>query len=221
MYGVAEEKIASVPGYSFSSALSKHKGETWDPDKLNEWLNDPQSFAKGTKMTFPGIPNEQQRADVIAYLETMTPGGERAEKAIVEKYAAAAKQQAAAKPAAPAAKAPNGKEAITALLAKADAKKGEQLTQVCKACHTFNKGGANGIGPNLFGVYGGPIAEDRGGYQFSEALSKDKGEKWTAERLNDWLTDPQHFAKGTKMTFPGFPSAKERADAIAYLETLK
>jgi cytochrome c len=110
---------------------------------------------------------------------------------------------------------------IAPLLAKADPKKGQQLTTVCQVCHTFDKGGANKIGPNLWNVVGQPIGEDRGGYAFSDALEKHKGEKWDPERLNDWLDSPQHFAQGTKMTFAGFPQPQNRADVIKYLESLK
>ncbi len=112
-------------------------------------------------------------------------------------------------------------EPIAPLLAKADPKKGQQLTTVCQACHTFDKGGPNRIGPNLWGVFGGPIAEDRGGFAFSSALEADKGQKWDPEKLNEWLDNPQHFAPGTKMTFVGFPKAENRADVIAYLQSLK
>jgi cytochrome c len=112
-------------------------------------------------------------------------------------------------------------EPIAPLLAKADPKKGQQLTTVCQACHTFDKGGPNKIGPNLWDVVGQPIGEDRGGFAFSSALEADKGQKWDPEKLNDWLNNPQHFAPGTKMTFAGFPKAENRADVIAYLQTLK
>lgn len=71
LYGVAEESIAAVPGYQFSQALAAHKGEKWDPAKLNVWLYKPQDFAKGTKMAFPGLPKPQDRADVIAYLASL------------------------------------------------------------------------------------------------------------------------------------------------------
>ena len=111
-------------------------------------------------------------------------------------------------------------EPIAPLLAKADPKRGEQLTKVCTTCHTFNKGGANKVGPNLWGVTEEQIASVPG-YQFSAALEKDKNEKWDPEKLNEWLANPQSFAKGTKMTFAGFPKAQDRADVIAYLETLK
>ena len=111
-------------------------------------------------------------------------------------------------------------EPIAPLLAKADPKKGEQLAKICATCHTFNKGGANKIGPNLWDVTEEEIASVPG-YQFSAALEKDKNEKWDPEKLNQWLYNPQSFAKGTKMTFAGFPKAQDRADVIAYLGTLK
>src|SRR5579862_9968352 len=71
LFGVMAENIASVPSYPFSAALAADKGEKWDPDKLNAWLQSPQSFAKGTKMSFPGLPKVQDRADVIAYLSSL------------------------------------------------------------------------------------------------------------------------------------------------------
>jgi len=111
-------------------------------------------------------------------------------------------------------------EPIELLLATADPKRGEQLTKVCAVCHTFNKGGANKVGPNLWGVTEEGIAAVPN-YQFSAALQSDKGQKWDPENLNQWLYNPQSFAKGTKMTFVGFPKAPDRADVIAYLNTLK
>ena len=126
--------------------------------------------------------------------------------------ATAAKAEAPGKPAAP--------EPIGPYLAKADAKHGEQVAKVCLQCHTFAKGEPNKIGPNLFGVMDENIASVPG-YQFSPALSADKGEKWDPDKLNIWLEHPQDFAKGTKMTFPGLPKEQDRADVIQYLESLK
>ena len=111
-------------------------------------------------------------------------------------------------------------EPIEPLLAAADPKRGEQLSKVCVVCHTFNKGGANKIGPNLWDVTEEGIAAVPN-YQFSAALLADKGTKWDSEKLNQWLYSPQSFAKGTKMTFAGFPKPQDRADVIAYLNTLK
>jgi cytochrome c len=105
-------------------------------------------------------------------------------------------------------------------MSKADAKHGEQVAKVCLQCHTFDKGGANKIGPNLFGVLDENIASVRG-YTFSSALLADKDKKWDPDELNVWLWKPQEFAKGTKMTFAGLPKAQDRADVIAYLQSLK
>jgi cytochrome c len=122
-----------------------------------------------------------------------------------------AKPEDAAKAAAP--------EPIEPLLASADANAGKDVAKKCQLCHTFDKGGANKIGPNLYGVIGEPIAEGKNGYQFSTALKDHKG-NWNIDELNQWLTNPQSFAKGTKMTFAGLPNAKDRANVIAYLNSL-
>jgi cytochrome c len=113
-----------------------------------------------------------------------------------------------------------GPEPIGPLLAKADPKRGEQIAKVCVQCHTFDKGGANKIGPNLWDVTEEPMASVSS-YQFSAAMAAHKGEKWDPEKLNDWLWKPQAFIKGTKMTFAGIQKAQDRADVIAYLESLK
>jgi cytochrome c len=105
-------------------------------------------------------------------------------------------------------------------MSKADPKKGEQVAKVCLQCHTFDKGGANKIGPNLYGVMDENIAGVPG-YQFSSALLAHKDDKWDPDKLNVWLFKPQEFAKGTKMTFPGLPKVQDRADVVAYLESLK
>jgi cytochrome c len=105
-------------------------------------------------------------------------------------------------------------------MAKADPKHGEQVAKVCLQCHTFGKGEPAKIGPNLYGAMQENIASVQG-YQFSQALAAHKGEKWDPDKLNVWLAKPQEFAKGTKMTFPGLPKGQDRADVIAYLESLK
>ncbi|HMK68817.1 MAG TPA: cytochrome c family protein [Stellaceae bacterium] len=112
-----------------------------------------------------------------------------------------------------------GPDPIGPLLAAASVDAGKTVAKKCVACHTFDKGGRNGVGPNLWSVVGDEVAHDRGGYSFSSALQK-KGGEWTPDNLNEWLWRPQAFAKGTKMTFVGLPSAKERADIIAYLNSL-
>jgi cytochrome c len=105
-------------------------------------------------------------------------------------------------------------------MSKADPTRGVQVAKVCLQCHTFEKGGANKIGPNLFGILEENIATVPG-YTFSSALLADKDKKWDPDELNVWLWKPQEFAHGTKMTFAGLPKAQDRADVIAYLQSLK
>ena len=111
-------------------------------------------------------------------------------------------------------------EPIADYIAKADLKHGEQVAKVCLQCHTFAKGEANKIGPNLWDIMEENIATVPG-YQFSPALLADNNMKWTRDELNIWLYKPQEFAHGTKMTFPGLPKPQDRADVIVYLESLK
>jgi len=101
-------------------------------------------------------------------------------------------------------------------MAQADASKGENIFKKCAACHNADKGGANALGPNLWGVVGDSVATGRGGFAFTDAL-KSKGGKWSFDTLNPWLTSPKTYAPGTKMTFAGLSKPQDRADVIAYL----
>ena len=101
-------------------------------------------------------------------------------------------------------------------LASADPAKGAQTFQKCQACHNADKGGPNQIGPNLWGIIGAPIGQDRNGFAFSDALSKIGG-TWNWDSLSHWLSSPKNMAPGTKMTFAGLSDPQERANVIAYL----
>ena len=108
---------------------------------------------------------------------------------------------------------------ILPALAKADAKKGEASVALCKVCHSFDKGAPSPIGPNLYGVVGRKIASLEG-FNYSPALKGKASEgDWTFEHLDLWLTNPQAFAPGTIMAFPGLPDLHTRADVIDFLRT--
>ena len=104
---------------------------------------------------------------------------------------------------------------IAALMATADVQAGQAVFAKCAACHTINKGGANGIGPNLWGTMGAPVGHVAG-FAYSDAL-KSKGGSWDFDRMSEWLTSPRAFAPGTKMTFAGLGKPEDRANLIAYL----
>ena len=110
-------------------------------------------------------------------------------------------------------------EPITPLLASANAQNGEQIARrLCASCHTFNEGGRNGVGPNLYGVVGAQHAH-AAGFNYSPALKGKQG-PWTYEDLNAWLANPRAYAPGNRMAFAGISNAQQRADVIAYLRSI-
>jgi cytochrome c len=118
-------------------------------------------------------------------------------------------QPAAAKPA---------QQPIETLLASASVEHGAQVAKQCTICHNLQEGQGPKIGPDLYGVVGRPVASVPS-FKYTAAL-KAKGGTWTFDALNPWLTDPRADVPGTAMTFAGLPNEKQRADVIAYLNTL-
>ena len=221
LWDVVGRPVASFPGFDYSDALKKMGGD-WTYEKLNDWIRDPKTMAPGTKMAFAGEKEPERRADVLAYLQTLSdkpvpfPQPSAAPAAAAP---AAASAPAAAAPAPAAAAAPQPEEeSLPALLAHADAAKGKQDAMICAACHNFEKGQGSKVGPDLWDVVGRKMASNPG-FSYSDSL-KSVGGDWTYEELNKWITDPKGIASGTKMIFPGEKNPKKRADILAFLQTL-
>ncbi len=113
---------------------------------------------------------------------------------------------------------PEAVEPLPVRLVSADVEKGMVVAKKCVSCHSFEKGQANKVGPNLYDTYAGPRAH-AAGFAYSEALKKKDG-TWTAEDLDAFLTKPATYLPGTKMAFAGLSSGKERAAVIKYLQSL-
>ena len=105
-------------------------------------------------------------------------------------------------------------EDIMALLTSANVADGEKIFKKCAACHSIAKGGANKIGPALWGVLGkqaGSVSD----YKYSKAMAA-HGKLWSFEAMNGFLIKPKNWIKGTKMTFTGLKNEKDRAAVILY-----
>jgi cytochrome c len=232
-WGLVGDPTAHKADFTGYSEAMKNLHSTWTYENLNQFLANPKAHVPGTKMAFPGLPKTQDRANLIAWLRTQsdsplplpTPdeikkaedeakqaSAAPAEEAKPEAAAAAQPEAGAAEPAA----APAGGDDAVKLIAAADPAAGEKVAVKCKACHDFTKGGPNKVGPNLWGVVGGPSAhkEDFAGY--SDEI-KNLKITWDLANLDKYLTNPKKFAPGNKMAFPGLPKAQDRANLLRWL----
>lgn len=143
------------------------------------------------------------------YIYKVEPAGP---KAFVVEGVATAGGEGAAAAAAPV------EEPLPVLLTKADKAKGEAQSKKCQACHNLQEGAGAKIGPDLYGVVGRPVAT-AAGFSYSDAMKK-KGGKWTFDELFHFVKDPRGYVSGTAMSFAGIKDPQQRADLLAYLNTL-
>ncbi len=106
-------------------------------------------------------------------------------------------------------------EPISLLLASASVDKGQKNFKKCSACHTYNKEGANKVGPNLWNLINSPKAKVEG-FAYSKELAEFGG-RWGYEELAQFLYKPKEYIKGTKMNFGGLKKVQDRADLVLFL----
>lgn len=313
LWNVVGAEKAHLDNFSYSAAMAEAEGE-WTYEELDAFLANPRAALPGTKMAFAGLSRVEERANVIAYLRSLSddplPLPEAAAEAPAEQQEGAAEGEGAAEqeqpeaaaseqgeaqegqpqvqggetaPAAeqqsdreqpqgqqeseqqqseqqqseqqpsetqgeteqPAAEAPAaeqstepaqapaeqqaeapagaaaegaGSDQLVAMIKEATPEDGAKVARKCVACHTFDKDAGNRVGPNLWGVIGGPVAH-REDFRYSKAMEEHGGE-WTYEALSEYLEQPRSYIPGNKMTFAGLKKPEERAAIIAYMRTM-
>ncbi len=110
-------------------------------------------------------------------------------------------------------------EPILAMLATADIERGQKISKACAACHSFDNGGPNGVGPGLWNVVG-IKKQSHAGFVYSGVLNANGEEFWTYEALNKFLWNPKKYSPGTKMSYIGLKKPEDRAALIAWLRTM-
>jgi len=243
LWNIVGAKHAHAEGFAYSDAIAAMADKPWSYEELNAFLAAPKVYAPGTKMGYAGMKKVEDRADLIAWLRSLSDSPQplpsaadlasATEAASAEAPASteaqptetqeAETQEAATQEAAAPASAPAGDSAadpaILAMIATADPAAGEKLTRRCSACHSFDKGGEAKLGPNLYGVVGAPIGNAEG-FDYSDGFKAkhDAGEAWSYQNLWAFLMAPKDWAPDTKMAFRGLGKEDELAAMIAYLK---
>ncbi|MEM6762854.1 MAG: c-type cytochrome [Pseudomonadota bacterium] len=245
IYNIVGRDIAAADGFGYSAALSSHgEGKVWSYDELNGFLTNPQQWVSGTSMGFGGIQDPQDRANVIAYLKSISPDAPPfpdppVEVAAVDDAAvtdAAPEAEAAPSEAVPAEAvpaeveaadplpadpAPAGGDAFAQLVATSDPNAGAAASAICQACHSINAGEPAKLGPNLHGIFNAAIgAAD--GYAYSDGLNAyaEANGEWDIAALNEFLEAPTEVVAGTRMAFGGIKDEAQRAAIIAWLHAI-
>lgn len=182
LFNILDKPAGMVDGYKYSDAM-KSSGITWDQSTFLDFIAKPKKVVKGTKMSFSGLKKATQRADLLAYFETLRSG--------------------------------DSAQGLTGNIE--DGKK--VAAKHCNVCHTFEKGGKVVFGPNLYDMVGKPAASIEG-FKYSDAL-KSSGLTWTDKNIVGFLANPEQFLPGTTARFPGLKSAKDKADILEYMKSLK
>lgn len=229
LHNVMGRDIASVDAFNYSGALPED--EVWQPANLNAFLENPRGWAPGTSMAYAGMRNKQDRANLIAYLIDQSPDFDYTPPEVEEAPAEEAPAEEAPVDEVPVDEAPVDDAATTEEVptedeaaadspiaqayAQADASAGQALWRNCQACHVADQE-TNRVGPHLVGMLGREVGALEG-FRYSGNLPEGV---WSLENLDAFLENPRGFAPGTTMVYPGMRDLQDRANLIAYIDSL-
>lgn len=240
LWNIVNRPVAAAEGFNFSDALKAFAegGTVWDFERLNGFLTAPKKYVSGTSMGFAGLKKPADRADVIAYLRSLAddpaplPQAAGAEAPATMAAEPPATETATAAPAPPVEAAPAESAAsaqgesiagspVLAMVGEMPVEDGKKVARKCAACHSFDEGGKNKVGPALWGILNrtAGMAE---GFRYSDAMKAfgENGGSWDYAALDAFLADPKAKVPNTKMSFAGLKREKDRAAVLAYLRTL-
>ena len=214
---MAEQQAGQPAGAQPTGGQELQGAGATDASQLSEQPAQPAGSAEaaGSGTAEQVSPSEGEQQVPAGASQAGEAVNQAAAQQQVEQTAQAGQQQAA--PAGQQAAAPGGGGEIDQLIAAANPDQGKQVARKCTACHSFEAGGPNKVGPNLAGTVGGDIAAKD--FPYSDALKGKEG-AWTHEALDAFLANPKGWAPGTKMTFPGLKKPEERAAVISYLRSV-
>ena len=226
LWNIVGAQHAHKGDFSYSDAIASMSDQPWNYEELNAFLADPRGYAPGTKMTYGGMKKVEDRADLIAWLRTLSdspaplPTEEEVEAAKQAQEEAMAPAESEGEGEGGEGEGASGEEADAGpdpavMVAQADPADGEKAVRPCVACHTFEAGGPNKVGPNLHNIVGAEVASN-GDFSYSDAMVEHGGQ-WTIDRLWAYLQDPRGVVPGTKMTFGGVRKDEDLAAIIRHL----
>ncbi len=218
MYQVVGRQIASIDGFGYSGALPD--GE-WTPEELSAFIENPSDYAPGTSMSYGGLGDMGDRADLIAYMHVES-GGDMDEFEVAEAERSEDDEDDATED-----DATEDEEArdedddaddasdFAALVSEQDPADGQGLWNQCRACHALEDG-VNRVGPHLYDLIDREVGSVDG-FNYSGALSE-VADVWDYDALSAFIENPREYAPGTSMAYAGMGSEEDRAKLIAYIE---
>ncbi|MDE0240332.1 MAG: c-type cytochrome [bacterium] len=212
LYGVVGAPRGGRDTFNYSDVIAG-LGGIWTFEELSLYITDPKGYAPGNKMVFKGISDDEDRADLIAWLNTQSdaplalPEADGDDTSMLEPADAGGHPVDA-----------EATDPVLAMITGASAEDGGRVARACRACHTFTRDGANRVGPNLWNMVDRDIASVEG-FDYSDALDAEGG-TWTWRRLWTYLENPRLDVPGGKMGFRGIADEEDRAAVIAWMGML-